>query len=67
MKTEYNGSDHNSIEFLLEADIEREERKLSYKKANWSEFSKIQEQHNIRTPAEITERRLEKCLVVQNN
>ena len=59
---EYNGSDHNSIEFELDKEKIIVEEQYQYHKADWNLFANELRNDNIKIPNEITERRLEKCL-----
>ena len=59
---EYNGSDHNSIEFELDKEKIIVEEQYQYHKADWNLFANELRKDTIKIPNEITERRLEKCL-----
>ena len=59
---EYNGSDHNTIEFYLDTDKNKTEPLYQYHKADWTKFQQQLNDNPMKIPAEMTERRLEKCL-----
>ena len=59
---EYNGSNHNSIEFELDKEKIMVEEQYQYHKPDWNLFANELRNNNIKIPNEITERTLEKCL-----
>ena len=60
--TSYNGSDHNTILFNLETDIQKQEKQYIMHLTDWTVFEEHLNTNSIRIPNQITERRLEKCL-----
>ena len=59
----YNGSDHNSIEYDVCTDIREQKQQLLLHKADWEVFASELDSRPMRLPSEMTEQRLEKCVL----